>query len=103
MESSTISSGSSRFIYTFIMSQIPSTSHEDDTWVPEGFVLVMGPNNQKYVVPEYCVPDLDQKYLSNKKKENSNANNAQGTVSYLFIYSFCTGTCMWAIGPLPCR
>jgi hypothetical protein len=56
----------------------------DDMWIPEGFVLVIGPNNQKYIVPEYCVPDLDIDYLSNEKKKELGATNAQGTVSFSF-------------------
>ena len=28
------------------------------TWIPEGYVLVTGPDEQPYVVPEFCVPAL---------------------------------------------
>jgi hypothetical protein len=68
--------------YLFIISLIhiaepyymmPNTSNSqdsnpqvDDMWIPEGFVLVIGPNNQKYIMPEYCVPDLDS--IVSKKK-----------------------------------
>ena len=55
----------------------------DDTWIPEGFVLVIGPDNQKYIVPEYAVPDLEQNYLS--KKKELRATNAQGSVSISFF------------------
>ena len=58
-----------------------TNSQADETWVPYGFVRVIGPNNQMYVVPEHCLPDLDQIHLSNKKKDELGVSNAQGTVS----------------------
>ena len=65
-----------------------TNSQADETWVPYGFVWVIGPNNQMYmyVVPEHCLPDLDQIHLSNKKKDELGVSNAQGTVS-LKIFS----------------
>lgn len=70
------------------MPNTPSDIQSEDTWVPEGYVLTIGPNNQKYIVPEYCLPDLDQIYLSDKKKEELNASNAEGTVSFFITLLF---------------
>lgn len=67
------------------MPNAPSDSKSDDTWVPEGYVLTIGPNDQKYIVPEYCLPDLDQIVVSDKKKEELRASDAQGTVSFIMI------------------
>lgn len=71
-----------------IMPNAPSldVNPQDDNWIPEGFVLVVGPNNVKYIVPEYSLPDLDQEYLSNKNKEELRANNALGSVSFLILF-----------------
>ena len=63
-----------------------TNSQADETWVPYGFVRVIGPNNQMYVIPEHCLLDLDQIHLSNKKKDELGVSNAQGTVS-LKIFS----------------
>ena len=60
-----------------------TNSQANETWVPDGFVQVIGPDNQMYVVPEL---DLDQIHLSNKKKDELSVSNAQGTVS-LKIFS----------------
>jgi hypothetical protein len=74
------SSNSSR---TFIMqSNVPSTSNQCvDTWIPDGFVSVVGANNNKYIVPEYIVPALQQQYQAAERKEKLGAFKAPGTVS----------------------
>ena len=51
-------------------------------WIPDGFVLVKGPDDEKYLVPEFMVQALDQDFHSNKKKELLNAFKFSGTVSY---------------------
>ena len=35
-------------------------------WIPEGFVLVIGPDKEKYIVPEFLVDSFDQDYYSYK-------------------------------------
>jgi len=67
------------------------SSKNDDTWIPEGFVRVIGPNNEKYIMPEFMIPAIDQVYLADLKREKLNANNAQGIVSLLFGQMLCSG------------
>ena len=57
------------------------TATSKDLWVPEGFVVLIGPNGEKYITPEFMVPALDQDFHSNKKKESLGALGAKGSVS----------------------
>lgn len=59
--------------------------NKNDSWIPEGFVCITGPDNQKYIVPEYLVPDLDQAFHSERKKENLGTLSAKGTVSFVVL------------------
>jgi hypothetical protein len=52
-----------------------------DTWIPEGYVLVVGPNEIKYIVPEFILPALDQDFHAGVRKEKIGAFRAPGTVS----------------------
>jgi hypothetical protein len=47
-----------------------SNTIRENGWIPEGFVLLVGPNNENYILPEFMVPALDQDFHSNKKKKN---------------------------------
>ena len=39
------------------------------SWIPEGYVLLLGPDNEKYLVPDFMVDSIDQDYhLIVKKK-----------------------------------
>jgi hypothetical protein len=58
-----------------------------DTWIPEGFLEVIGPDEKKYIVPEFMVPALDQAILANQKKVEKKAFEARGAVS-LSIHLF---------------
>jgi hypothetical protein len=58
-----------------------STSERDESWIPEGFRLVVGPDDTKYIVMDFIVPALEQDYHSNKKKEETETLKASGTVS----------------------
>ena len=71
----------------------PDDSKSDNSWVPEGYVVAIGPNNKTYIVPEYFLPDLlvDQIMVSNKKKEELGVTNAQGTVSFYSILIWFRG------------
>ena len=41
------------------MDNMNSNSNDQyTTWIPEGYVEVMGPNGQCYLVPEFCTPAL---------------------------------------------
>jgi hypothetical protein len=59
-----------------------STSEEkiEDSWIPEGFVLLIGPDNKKYILPDFMEPALDQEYHSEQKKDNLKTWMAKGTV-----------------------
>jgi hypothetical protein len=53
-------------------------------WIPEGFVLLIGPDEEKYIVPEFLVDSIDQDYYSYKKKKK--LSGAPGTVSFRILY-----------------
>ena len=55
--------------------------HDGDSWVPDGFVLVIGPDKKRYILPEFMLPDLDLKFNARKRAKEINASNAAGTVS----------------------
>jgi hypothetical protein len=60
-----------------------------ESWIPDGFVLLTGPDNEKYIAPEFMVPVLDQEYNAKEKKRNLRASSAQGSVStHSSFYSF---------------
>lgn len=61
-----------------------------DSWLPEGFVFVTGPDNEIYIVPEFMVPALDQNYNAKQKKLEIRASSAPGpgSVSHLFSAGF---------------
>ena len=62
---------------------VPKKSSTDN-WIPEGFVVLIGPDNEKYVVPEFMVDKIDQDYRSQEKKKELKASSAPGTVSFFF-------------------
>jgi len=66
---------------TFLVSTKPY-----DSWIPEGFVVVVGPDNEQYIVPEYAVPELEKEYESKKMKKILGAFQAKGTVSIFCIF-----------------
>lgn len=55
-----------------------------NNWIPDGFVLLIGPDDEKYIVPEFLVDSLDQDYYTMKEKKKLSAHTAQGTVSFEF-------------------
>ena len=62
----------------------------DDSWIPDGFILVVGPDDKKYIVPEFMAMALDKDYHSDKKKEELKSFSVAGTVS---IWNLI---CIWA-------
>jgi hypothetical protein len=58
------------------------------SWIPEGFSLVMGPENNRYVVPDFFVPALQVSLNGQMKKDNLNIENADGSVSNIFLFVF---------------
>ena len=63
-----------------------SSSEVDIPWVPEGFVAILGPDNQHYVVPEFMVPALHQILDVNEEKKKIPIGKAAGTVSTFPIF-----------------
>jgi hypothetical protein len=63
-------------------STIRASQKTDDTWIPDGFVELIGPNDEKYILPEFMLPALDQDYKSDCKKVELKASSGKGTVSY---------------------
>ena len=53
----------------------------DDSWIPDGFILVVRPDDKNYIVLEFMAMALDQDYHSDKKKEELKSFRAAGTVS----------------------
>jgi hypothetical protein len=77
--------------YTNMQSGGPSTIRvapdQKDTWIPEGYILFIGPDDEKYIAPEFMLPTLDQDYHSNQKKTQLGALSAPGTVSFIAFQS----------------
>lgn len=68
----------------------PSTfsepSDDDITWIPDGFELVRGPDGERFIIPEYLFPALQQKYNANEREIELKATEASGSVSpFLFL------------------
>lgn len=51
------------------------------SWIPEGYVAIMGPDQQRYVVPDFCVPALHQTLDGYRKKDALQVFKATGSVS----------------------
>lgn len=69
-------------------STLQISNQKDDSWIPEGYVLLLGPNEEKYVVPEFMMPALYQDYHSKKGKEDLKVSSSKGTVSIPFLIVF---------------
>lgn len=48
---------------TNMQSSGPSTIRvapvQEDSWIPEGYILFIGPDKEKYIAPEFMVPSLE--------------------------------------------
>ena len=58
-----------------------NNSDEGNPWVPEGYVVIIGPNDNRYVVPEFCAADFKQKIDEDQKKKEMEVFKAAGSVS----------------------
>jgi hypothetical protein len=58
------------------------------SWIPEGFSSVMGPENNRYVVPDFFVPALQVSLNGQMKKDKMNIENTDGSVSNNFGFVF---------------
>ena len=57
---------------------------DTSSWIPEGYVVIMAPDNQHYVVPEFFVLALHQKFDGYWKKEKLEVFSAARSVSRIF-------------------
>ena len=55
------------------------------SWIPEGYVLLVGPDDKKYLVLDFMVDSIDQDYHLIVKKKELKAYSAPGTVSHILL------------------
>ena len=65
------------------MSLQTSTSLKE---IPEGYVLVSGPDKEDFLVPDFMVPALHQVFDGYRKKKVLDAIKGAGNVSYNSVY-----------------
>lgn len=65
---------------------LPNLLHPEGeaTWIPEGFLLVKGPDGQKYVVPEVFALTLLQSLDAYQKGKDLNIEKAAASVCFFF-------------------
>jgi hypothetical protein len=61
---------------------VPQTN---DVWIPDGFVVIVGPDDEKYIVPEFMVENLDQQFNAERRAKILRAFSAPGSVSNFLI------------------
>lgn len=55
--------------------------------IPDGFVMVLGPANERYIIPDFFKPALYQLLDSFREKQDLEIEKEEGTVSvFLFLY-----------------
>ncbi|KAF8805545.1 hypothetical protein BYT27DRAFT_7212916 [Phlegmacium glaucopus] len=54
--------------------------NSENPWILEGCVTVVGPNDQRYLVPGFMLPAMHQLFDGHRKKEELKAFGASGTV-----------------------
>ena len=71
------------------ISQLTAPKIIDQTkpFPPDGYVTVMGPDDQRYLVPEFMVPALHQTFEGYRKKRDLEVFSAAGAVSYPLHYN----------------
>jgi hypothetical protein len=70
-------------------STLQSASQADiPAWIPEGYVLLSGPDGKNYIVPDFFVHALDHNLDSYRKKEDLKIERAAGTVSSFISVHF---------------
>ena len=69
-------------------SSLQISNKKDDSWILEGYVLLLGPDEEKYIVLEFMVLALYQDYHSKKVKEDLKISSSKGTVSIPFLIEF---------------
>jgi hypothetical protein len=54
---------------------------DGESWIPDGFVLVIGPDQKEYILPDFLLPDLDQSFNARQRAKDIKASSGAGTVS----------------------
>ncbi|KAF8799823.1 hypothetical protein BYT27DRAFT_7217374 [Phlegmacium glaucopus] len=57
-----------------------NVQNSETPWIPEGCITVVGPNDQRYLVPAFMLPAMHQLFEGHRKKEELKAFGASGTV-----------------------
>lgn len=78
------------------MSSTPVNLPQDEnkpSWIPEGYVEIIGPDDRHYVVPQHFASALHQNIDGHQEKGKLGIEKAAGTVSELiYVSSFFGGT-----------
>jgi hypothetical protein len=53
----------------------------DNEWIPEGFVVIKGPDSRRYIVPEFMLPSMQQQFDGDQNKIDLEAFLHLGAVS----------------------
>jgi hypothetical protein len=70
-------------IITLSLSSIMDNSDSpNSSWIPEGYVEVIAPNGQKYLVPRFYAPSLNNSLEGSEVKKKLNIEKASGTVRF---------------------
>ena len=56
--------------------------------IPEGYILIKGPDNQQYVIPQFMVPAFHQMFDGFRKRKDLKVYRAAGSVSHPAIYVY---------------
>jgi hypothetical protein len=57
----------------------------NSSWIPEGYIEVIGPNGQQYLVPHFYAPALNNSLEGAEEKKKLNIEKAAGTVRFLNV------------------
>jgi hypothetical protein len=66
----------------FLSSIMDNNVSIDSSWIPEGYVEIIGPNGQHYLVPRFYAPALNNTLVGFEEKKKLEIEKAAGTVSY---------------------
>jgi len=69
----------------------PASGNVSTTWVPDGYAVVIGPDNRHFLVPEFMVPALQQTFDGQEIKLALGVFEAAGSVRNPFSISFMSG------------
>lgn len=67
----------------------------ESPWIPDGFKIVIGPDDQHYLVPEFFVSALHQTFDAHRQKEILEVSKGSGSVCFLSQILFLR--CRWYI------